>query len=31
MWSIDRDERGFRYELTPPAPIEVRRGVLAGL
>lgn len=27
-WVIRRDERGFRYELTPPVPIEVGRGVL---
>ncbi len=27
-WTIRRDERGFRYELTPPVPIEVGRGVL---
>lgn len=28
VWSIYRDDRGFRYELTPPIPIEVLRGVL---
>ncbi len=28
-WSIHRESRGFRYELTPPVPLEVGRGVLA--
>jgi len=27
-WSIHRDNRGFRYELTPPVPLEVGRRVL---
>lgn len=27
-WTLHRDDRGFRYELTPPVAIDVRRGVL---
>lgn len=27
-WAVHRDSRGFRYELTPPVPLEVGRGVL---
>lgn len=27
-WYVHRDERGYRYELTPPVPIDVLRGVL---
>jgi hypothetical protein len=27
-WSIHRENRGFRYELTPPVPLDVGRGVL---
>lgn len=29
-WAIHRESRGFRYELTPPVPLEVGRGVLGG-
>ena len=28
VWYVHRDERGFRYELTPPVAIEVLRGVV---
>lgn len=28
VWYVRRDDRGFRYELTPPVPIDVLPGVL---
>lgn len=28
VWFLRRDDRGFRYELTPPVPVDVLRGVL---
>lgn len=28
VWYVRRDERGFRYELTPPVAVDVLPGVL---